>query len=404
MQKYRSLEVQKFRSSEFHSFSFSRPRNYRVSASLLLVFCLFIFPVATHAVKNPKEQYQKIQKEIESHKEKLEKVKRQEHSTLEDIDRVNKRLDYIMAELRKQRNRIEETSSEIRRIETEKSTTEREMDREKAWLIRKLRALQRYGKNLDVMILLTSTEDVGEIMRRWKYLERISIYEKRVIEDYSRNLEQLRQQEQRLRELSERLKRDEERIRLNEATLLENKREKENLLASIRREKAAHEKMIRELNEASKRLLDLIREMEERETFSAKGFSELKGRLIWPVNGKVAIPYGSQVDPRFNTPVFRNGIYIETKEEAVRAVWGGKVVFSDWFKGYGNLVIINHGEGYHTLYGNLSETFFKAGDIIKEKEVIGKVGESGMINGPSLYFEVRYKGKPLDPLQWLKKR
>lgn len=373
------------------------------------IIFVFIFPLTVHATKNPKEQYKKIQRDIEAHKEKLEKIKKQEHSTLEDIDRVNRRLDTIISELRKQRKRIDGINTEIRRIEAEKAEKEREIEREKAWLIRKLRALQRYGNSLDVMILLTSTDDVGEIMRRWKYLERISLYEKRAIEDYSRNLEQLKQHEKQLKELNERLRRDEERIKLNEASLLENKKEKETLLASIRREKSSHEAMIKELNEASKKLLDLLREMEKKEkekedVFAGKGFPSLKGRLPWPVNGKVAIPYGSQVDPRFNTPVFRNGIYIETVDETVKAVSGGKVVFADWFKGYGNLVIINHGEGYHTLYGNLSETFFKTGDIIKEREVVGKVGESGMLNGPSLYFELRYKGKPLNPLQWLKRK
>jgi septal ring factor EnvC (AmiA/AmiB activator) len=377
-----------------------RSRRFLLFVSIFLIF-LSVNPL--YASRDPREQYRKIQKEIESHKEKLEKIKRQEYSTLEEIDRVNRRLDTLLSELRKQRKRIEGINAEIKRIEQEKALTERELEKERAWLIRKLRALQRYGKGIDIMVLLTSTDDPGEIMRRWKYLERISHYEKKAIEDYSRNLEGLRQQERQLLELHERLRRDEERIRVNEANLMENKKEKETLLASIRREKSNHEKMIRELNEASKRLLDLLKEMEEKETFTARGFSGLKGRLPWPVNGRVAIPYGSQVDPRFNTPVFRNGIYIETREETVRAVSGGKVVFSDWFKGYGNLIIINHGEGYHTLYGNLSETFFKAGDIIKEMDIIGKVGESGMLNAPSLYFEVRYKGKPLNPIQWLKK-
>lgn len=380
-----------------------------VSIVHFIFIFIFIFPLTVHATKNPKEQYKKIQKDIEAHKERLEKIKKQEHSTLEDIDRVNRRLDTIILELRKQRKRIEGINAEIRRIEAEKSEKEREIEREKAWLIRKLRALQRYGNSLDVIILLTSTDDVGEIMRRWKYLERISLYEKKAIEDYSRNLEQLKQQELQLKELKEKLRIGEERIRLNEATLLENRKEKEALLVSIRREKLSHEKTIRELSEASKKLLDLLREIERKDrekedAYTGKGFPGLKGRLPWPVNGKVAIPYGSQVDPRFNTPVFRNGIYIETGDDAVKAVSGGKVVFSDWFKGYGNLVIINHGEGYHTLYGNLSETFFKTGDIIKEREVIGKVGESGMLNGPSLYFELRYKGKPLNPLQWLKRK
>ena len=83
---------------------------------------------------------------------------------------------------------------------------------------------------------------------------------------------------------------------------------------------------------------------------------------------------------------------------------GGKVVFAEWFKGYGQMVIINHGDGYHTLYGSLSEIFTKVGDIIKGKQAVGRVGKSGLLTSPGLYFELRYKGKPLDPLQWLQRR
>lgn len=376
--------------------------------SYYLILAL-LFSTNLYASKDTKEQYQKLQQEIESHKKKLERIKKEEYLILEDIDRVNRRLNSIISELRKMRKRIEGINAEIKRIESEKSEKEREIERGRVWLTRKLRALQKYGKGLDIMILLTSTDDAAEIMRRWKYLESISRYEKKVIEDYSKNIEQLKQKEQQLKELQERLKMEEDRIKVNEATLIENRKEKEKLLVSIRKEKSAHERMIEELKAASKKLLDLLREIErkereEKEIYRGKGFAILKGRLPWPVNGKVAIPYGSQVDPRFHTPVFRNGVYIETGDETVKAVSGGKVVFSDWFKGYGNLVIINHGDGYHTLYGNLSETFLKVGDIIKERDIIGKVGESGILDGPALYFEVRYKGKPLNPLQWLRKR
>jgi septal ring factor EnvC (AmiA/AmiB activator) len=85
-------------------------------------------------------------------------------------------------------------------------------------------------------------------------------------------------------------------------------------------------------------------------------------------------------------------------------VHNGKVVFAEWFKGYGQLVIVNHGDGYHTLYGSLSEIFTSVGDIIKGKQILGRVGNSGLLNSSGLYFELRYKGKPLDPLQWLHKR
>ena len=163
--------------------------------------------------------------------------------------------------------------------------------------------------------------------------------------------------------------------------------------------------MIAELNEAAQKLLDIIRESSRTDDYSAKGFGRLKGKLSWPSDGKIAIPYGSQKDPQFDTPVFRNGIHIQTDASAdARSVYAGKVIFAEWFKGFGQLVIVNHGSGYHTLYGNLSEIFSRVGDIIKDNQIIGKVGTSGTLNAPGLYFEIRYKGKPLDPVQWLKRK
>ena len=135
-----------------------------------------------------------------------------------------------------------------------------------------------------------------------------------------------------------------------------------------------------------------------------KGLRASKGHLPWPVIGKVLIPFGKYKDPKFNIPVFKNGIEIKAKpEEQPKAVYGGRVVFADWFKGYGLLLIINHGNGYHSLYGNLSEIFHKTGDIINKGTAIGTIGAPRLMNVSTLYFEIRYKGRPVDPQIWLKR-
>jgi septal ring factor EnvC (AmiA/AmiB activator) len=385
----------------------------RISKCLFFVFSLFAFYLLLFtifslaevlAAGNPKEEYHRIQKEMEKRREKLEQAKKREHSVLGDLDHISRSLNSIAAELKKQQQHTRDTESQIRKVEKEIADVREEIDKEKVWLKRRLRAMQRYGQSGDLLFLLTATDDLAGLERRWKYLENIAMSDRKVIEKYAENLKELDKKEKQLSALRAELRKNEERIRPMEASLSETKREKEHLLASVRKEKTAHEKMLSELQDASKRLLDMIRKLEEKETFEAKGFSALRVSLTWPVSGRIAIPYGSQKDPRFNTPVFRNGIYIKTDNDSVNAVYAGKVVYADWFKGYGNLVIINHGEGYHTLYGNLSETFLKVGDIIKGKEPIGKVGESGLLNAPSLYFEVRYKGKPLDPMQWLRRK
>jgi septal ring factor EnvC (AmiA/AmiB activator) len=388
-----------------------------ISDFRLSIFCIlcFVFCVlfTVHCslftdygyAATPQEEYKRIQREIDSHKGKLEDVKKRESSVLNDIEKTNRHLNIVEAELRKYRKKLMNTESNISEVEADISLNKSSIERRREWIKRKLRAVQKYGRTTDIVMLFLSADDISQLMRSGKSLQYIAAYEHRVLNTYKENLEGLQDKNRQLMMLKTELIKNKEKIRAKEASLAEKKKEKEILLASVKKEESSYTKMLKELKDASKRLLEVIRETEKADTFSAEGLSKLKGKLPWPVEGKVAIPYGTQKDPQFNTPIFRSGAYIRAGADTLaKAVYNGKVVFAEWFKGYGQLVIINHGDGYHTLYGSLSEIFTKVGDIIKVKQIVGRVGNSGILNAPGLYFELRYKGKPLDPLQWLKKR
>lgn len=387
--------------------SFKKPNKlFFLALSFVFLFlCSLSFPIDCHATTTSEEEYEKIQREIKKQKNKLKKAERRERSILTDIEETDQQLSLVEAELRKYRRKLKNTESEILKVETDISLIRSNIDRQREWIKRKLRALQKYGLTSDLVMFLSSTDDISQLMKRWKYLQQVSLYEHKMLTVYHENLNVLHEREEKLTVLKAELLRNEEEVRLKEKDLTEKKTDKEVLLASVREKKSSYEKMLEELKEESKRLLEIIRESEKADTFRAKGFTRLKGNLPWPVEGSIAIPYGSQKDPQFHTPVFRSGIFIQTgKNLSVKAVHLGKVVFAEWFKGYGKLMIVNHGDGYHTLYGSLSETFSNVGDIINKGQIIGQVGDSGILNAPGLYFEVRYKGKPLDPAQWLKKK
>jgi murein DD-endopeptidase MepM/ murein hydrolase activator NlpD len=119
----------------------------------------------------------------------------------------------------------------------------------------------------------------------------------------------------------------------------------------------------------------------------------------------VVTAFGAQVHPRFGTRTFRNGVDIAAAEgRAVSAVHPGQVIYTGWFKGYGNLVIVDHGAEYYTLYAHLADIAVDEGDDVRQGQRIGTVGDTGSLDGPRLYFEVRHQGKPLDPEQWLRER
>jgi len=376
---------------------------------LLFAFSPMLCPSLSHAA-SPHEEYKKIQKEMKTHKEKLEAAKRRESSILSDLESTSRQLRDVENALKKYKNQLGTTESKIAQVENDIARNKSTIAKLREWIRRKLRVIHRYGLNSEVFMLFLSAEDVSELVRTGKYLQYITAYEHGVLKTYKGTLESLTEKETQLISLRKELSRNKEKVQTEEESLEEKKDKKELLLATVKKEKNTHTRMLREMEESSQGLLDIIRESErtekeKEETFSSKSFAGLKGKLPWPVDGKVAIPYGSQKDPQFNTPIFRSGSYIKANTDAVaKAVHAGKVVFAEWFKGYGQLVIVNHGDGYHTLYGSLSEIFTKVGDIIKGKQAVGRVGSSGLLNAPGLYFELRYKGKPLDPSQWLQRR
>jgi len=189
------------------------------------------------------------------------------------------------------------------------------------------------------------------------------------------------------------------------------------LLAKVRDERAYHERMVGELSEAARRLEAFIRDLQAKQRRVAKappstdgapprvGFGTLRGRLPWPTEGRIVAAFGPQVHPRFGTKTFRNGIDIEATEGSnIVSVFPGHVVYTGWFKGYGNLIILDHDNEYFTLYAHVADILVKEGDDVKQGQRIGTVGDTGSLEGPRLYFEVRYQGKPQNPEQWLRQR
>jgi len=126
--------------------------------------------------------------------------------------------------------------------------------------------------------------------------------------------------------------------------------------------------------------------------------------LPWPINGAIKRKFGKVQHPQFKTYILNNGIDIVAKiGTPVKAVADGEVVFSDWMPGYGMLIILDHGNGFHTSYSHNSELLVSAGTIVKQTQVIAYSGNTGSVMGALLHFEIRKEGQAQDPLKWLQK-
>ena len=365
---------------------------------------VFLLPHASGAYTDAKSKYKEIKDQIEDKKEKLEEAELMETATLSHIHLANRKLQKVRRNINRYRSLMEEALLEIEKAKLEIADLEDGIRKKRNWLRRKLKAMQRFGRHGDLILAVGAARDVTGAMRRWKYLQALSANEHESLERFKADLAVFQRKKEKLIAMLDKYKKQEKKVQKAELSLEREMKRKELLLASVRKEKHTYQRLLRELRKASARMQKIIRQSEQRRAsqYAGSDFRRFKGKLPWPVQGTVAIPYGSHKDPRFNTPVFRNGIYVTTGEEALATtVHGGKVVFADWFEGYGQLVIVNHGKGYHSLYGNLDEIFLRTGDIISNEEAVGKVGSSGVTEEPSLYFEIRYKGKPLNPSQWL---
>ena len=179
--------------------------------------------------------------------------------------------------------------------------------------------------------------------------------------------------------------------------------ERRTLLSALRTARSFHERAASEISAQAGKLGELVSALPPRSGGTpASHFAERRGRLPRPADGAITVGFGRVVNPKFNTVTVQNGIDIAAPAGApVRAVAPGRVVHAGWFRGYGNLVIVDHGAGYHTLVAHLGTMRTAMGEDVEGGDVLGTVGDSGSLKGPYLYFEVRERGRPVDPRPWL---
>jgi septal ring factor EnvC (AmiA/AmiB activator) len=186
-------------------------------------------------------------------------------------------------------------------------------------------------------------------------------------------------------------------------------RKSSTLVQEIRKNRATYQQTLSELSESAEELQRLMNKIITQEWVLPAAFVPLyeqRGRLPWPLEGRVITAFGFEQHPEFKTVVMNKGVEISPAKDKslILAVHPGKVVYADYFEGYGNLLIIDHGMTYYTLYGHCSEFLAAVGDMVRTGQPVAVVGDTGSLKGECLYFEVRYRTKALDPLQWLKRR
>jgi len=380
-------------------------RSCAISVFLIFFAITLINPADVLAEKVNKlyEIQQKIRKAWES----VSESKEEENVIRENMEGINNTIRKKEKELQSYSRRTSQTQDEVASLANEIESLAANLGSRKQSLKEYVNFLykQQYGDNA---FALTSATDYQDLARKSKYISLLANYEGRVIQKYMKDVQDINSKRENLRAMIEELKANKEAALEKRKELRSNLMEKNELLSDIKDKQIAYEKKIKELEASSQKIQGVVRSSERKkipESILGDGFVSSKGHLPWPIDGKVLIPYGDYKDPVFNISTFKNGVEIEAgPDDSAKAVAGGRVIYAGNFEGYGMLLIIDHGDGYNSLYGNLSNVMLKKGELLIKGMALGKITASKLLNTPALYFEIRYNGKPVDPMEWLEKR
>lgn len=350
--------------------------------------------------------------ELEDVRERISDLKQSMDKRAAERDRVTAELQGIEVAISEQRMHIKEIEREQRYVEGKKQQldgdfAEREahLQQQSTQLAAQVRAAYMSGSQEKIKLLLNQRDPatLGRVMAYYRYLNDYRAENILVVMQQIRRLDELRAriavEAARLAELA--------RSRYSVLGRLNNSQEsRQTLLASLRKKIASEGQEIERLAAQEKDLTRLIGELtnilSDYPISSERPFSEHHGRLTWPVAGMLVHDFGQ---PRVGDKLKWNGVVLAApRGQEVRAVYHGRVVFADWLVGMGLLVIVDHGEGYMTLYG-YNETILKStGDWVAPGDVIATVGDSGGQQQPGLYFELRRGTRVVDPRGWVTRR
>ncbi len=388
-------------------------KNIRVFILVLVVF--FLIPVLSwsaksdsvkdinNLLKEEKVQLEQLKKKIAKREKQLKSIGKKETSVLKTLGQLEDRLKLRERELRIYHWNIKINKKQMGSLETKILKMEEQLKRQQYVLGMRLRALYKEGGMVPVKILFSS-EGMAELLQRFKYMDSIMAYDTAVFRTFESRLKQLQGEKQTLLKVKANLLTLEKAALSKKDDLEKEKSGRSNFLKKISGEKKYALKAREELVASSGELNNLIARLQEKLVLG-KGLSILdkKGKLRYPVPGTVLNKFGKHRDRKYGTFIVNNGIDLKVPGGTpVRAVFDGKVLFTGKLEGYGNLVILGHGEKYHSLYGHMEMINVKTGEIVGEGGILGTSGDTGSLIGPTLYLEMRHQGKPIEPTRWFK--
>ena len=353
-------------------------------------------PEGMRLLEDARRRVEEVQARIAAASEK-------ETAVLAELDEVDREINAIALDLQNVKEQVAAARARSEEHQIAMDEIRGRIGKRKRWLSGRLRSLYVHGRPGYLRILFAS-ESYGDLLRRSKYQSIVARRDARLVGELKADLDEVARRRTDYEQDLALLERMESESRgRNEALVLE-KELRATLLADARSERSSYEKMRDALQRSADALVAEVGKLGGGAAVKvARPFSEMKGALLPPVAGaKVTLPFGPYRHPRLGLPMIHQGLkYGAAPGSEVRAVHEGRVEMARWFSSYGQVLIVDHGEGWRSLYAHNSALLKKDGDVVREGETIALSGDTGSLDGPELYFALYREGKPVDPAEWL---
>ncbi|WP_444995827.1 murein hydrolase activator EnvC family protein [Aliikangiella sp. IMCC44359] len=381
---------------------------FKLGKYILLCAFIVVLTNLSHATpkdsEKNKQELSQLKKEIQKLQRNLKSKQKQQNKAISNLKSTEKKIATATKILRSTNRKLTRKESELKRLRRQQKNLDKNKRQQKAALAQQVRSAFINGRQEYIKLLLNQEdpEALGRMLVYYDYMNKARSQKMAKLQQTIKELENIDVAIQKeIRQLT--LLKNSKEQETNKLTKLKSKRKK--LVDTLAKEIKSKTQKLTELQINAKELqelIDSVREAIDKIDFSQPldGLRSLKGKLRWPTKGKTIQRYGSRLEEGLKS----NGVVIGAKEgKAVNAIHYGRVVYADWLRGFGLLVIIDHGKGYMSLYGYNQALYKQVGDWVESGESIATVGQSGGKQQPGLYFELRHQGKPFNPKRWFGK-
>jgi septal ring factor EnvC (AmiA/AmiB activator) len=367
---------------------------------------------AAYSHADEKAEMAKLQKEIEALQKELQQVQGTRSSLQKELQKSEEEINKLQQKANEINKELKQQNNELNQLKTERSQLEQAKKKQQTQIAEQMRAAHKLGEQSEVKVLLNQ-DSPDQLSRTMKYHSYF-------MEAHASKMQEFQETIARIDALTPEIEKKTLELGAKQAQLDEQRKqlksrqdERQKALAKVNNQFKDKNQQLNQANEDRRRLQALLERVTQRVATSGainspayvplpaggEKFSQRKGRLPWPTQGSLIHRFGS---PRITGQITWNGAYIAAPMgNQVIAVHHGRVVFADYFGGHGLLVIVDHGEGYLSLYAHNQSLLKKAGEPVRAGEAIANVGNSGGQASTGLYFEIRHQGHPIDPGGWL---